>query len=439
MRIQEFPWATLRRMVCFLWLSCPTPLFAQTTELPPSLRQSLGRFSQLSTFSVSYTYHYDQTPAAVARLKQNSRISSQSHGAYLVWQNGKMYSRRVDGGTEWKDNPNTPRTESAFDGTILRFGCPDRIDSTGQRRHPVMAIAAAEDNNPYSEYFGVSSLDHLGARLPHGSRELLTIQSLSSELLYLVETGGQVTSIGSESISGHQYTRIAVLIDNPQWVPVQAEDLKELEKNLRGSHSNSEETIQEKLEIVRRLKRLTPKKIENVFFLDPDHSFAVRRWQERTESGLLQHQLDGSNVQQLPGHDLWLPRDIRVDSYVTGTLPGETFDIPIQTLIVNVSEYNTKAVPDSQFALEYSTPGTLITDHTLPEAKLGQGGVTYRVPVNPDDLGQVITEARESTRLAAERRSWETMKTILIGVNVLIVILVIVYLVRRYRRKGSQA
>lgn len=438
MRIQGSPWATLRRMICFLWLACPTSLFAQGTELSPSLRQSLGRFSQLSTFSVSYSYHHEQTPAAVARLKQNGPISSKLHGAYLVWQGGKMYSRRIDGGTEWKDDAKTSRNESAFDGTILRSGRPDRINSTGKRRHPMMSINVAEDKNPYSEYFGLSPLDHLGARLPHGARELLTIQSLSSELLYLVENGGQVTSIGTESISGHQYTRVAVLIDNPQWAVVQAEDLKELEKNLRSSHSNTEESIQEKIEVVKRMKRLTPKKIEYVFFLDPDHSFAVRRWQERTESGVLQHQLDGSNFQQLPGHALWLARESRVDSYVTNALPGETFDIPIKTLIVNVSEYNTKTVPDSQFTLEYSTPGTLIVDRTLPEAKLGQGGVTYRVPVNPDDLGQVITEARESTRLAAERRSWETTKSILIGVNALILIVVIVYLVRRYRRKGSQ-
>ncbi len=407
----------------------------QSAELPPRVREHLLRYEQVTTFSISYSHHYAQSAETRAQLNLPADTTAPTVStSYLVWQNGKIYSRRIDGGTEWKDNPKSKRSEFAFNGRVLFGGCPDQVSTQGRRNNPSLVIDLAADKNVYAEYFGVAAIDHIGVRLPHGTRELLNTKSLTSEILYFLNHGGRVTAVGTELLNGSEYLKIVLLIENPNWIIVQEENIDELEKLIRKTRTNSEENVQARLNIFKNAKRETPKELEYVYYLDPKN-YSIRRWQERAVNGRLRVQLDGSDFKQLPGHMIWLPHSYRVDQYEKTNRPGEFLDIPFLTQFVQVTSVDSKRVSDEQFELAYNIPGTYVSDNTLPEAKLREGGVTYRIPANPEDLDRVISDARESARLAGEGRSSRILlKSLLIGVNVLAVLGLIGYFVRRRYR-----
>src|SRR5205814_905646 len=110
------------------------------------------------------------------------------------------------------------------------------------------------------------------------------------------------------------------------------------------------------------------------------------------------------------------PQKCLIRSYVAdGKYPGEVFNTPLITDVLKVSEYATKPVPEELFTLKYTTPGTNVTDKSLPEASGQPGGVTYKIPANPQDLDRVIEEARAMAQASAGRERWRNViKTVLI-------------------------
>src|SRR5216117_3471530 len=101
-------------VLCILGISGSTRLSAQEITLPEPVSNALARFADLKTFSVSWNQH--RQAGELTRKKLNLKpVDPQKFGhpqmCYLVWQNGKMYSRRIDGGREWKDAPKQRRLE----------------------------------------------------------------------------------------------------------------------------------------------------------------------------------------------------------------------------------------------------------------------------------------------------------------------------------------
>lgn len=77
-------------------------------------------------------------------------------------------------------------------------------------------------------------------------------------------------------------------------------------------------------------------------------------------------------------------------------------------------------------------------DNTLPEAKLGKGGVGYTVPANPQDLDRVIAEARKAFHAQREgRRRHNNWKIVLLVGNMVVLVGALVILVIRYRRRKA--
>ena len=183
---------------------------------------------------------------------------------------------------------------------------------------------------------------------------------------------------------------------------------------------------------------MTPRKLQYVFYLDPQLGYAVRRWQALTEAGQLRSQAECTDHSKIPGHEIWLPRKWRTDNYISGNYPGEIFKVPFHTDLMEVSEFDTKRVPEEQFTLNYTVPGTNVMDNTLPEAKLGKGGVAYKIPANRHDLDRVIEEARALTRAKAESGEWRnTLKVVVAVANGVGLAGLLIYLVVRYRRKAA--
>lgn len=410
-------------------------LTAQESDLPQPIKRALGRIGTLKTFTVTWT---QQNYWGEAEGWSNPTLH------YLVWQDGKMYDRSQEG-RAWTD---APKSERAFDGHIFFSGWRDQRFSNGKPKNPAIIISLAKNEPPDADYFDVRKFQSAGIHLPCGVSEWFRIKQLQSQLLFALEHGGELRTQGPAHIDGRPMTRITLLTDNPVWNLFQRADLTREEKMLRDySPGITEEQIQQKLALYKRARELAPRKVEYVFYLDPEHGYAVRRWQELTEDGKLQRQADCTDPIKLPHHEIWLPRKWRIDSYIEPvSFPGEVFQTPLRKEVVEVSELDTKPVSNESFTLKYTTPGTEVTDKTLPEAKLapgadiGVGGVAYKVPARPEDLDSAIEEARALTRTRAEvegRR--ESIRWIMLLASTVVLAGVLGYVIIRYRRKVARS
>jgi hypothetical protein len=332
---------------------------AQEVRLPGPLEGSLARFAELKTLSVTWTEQIDRA---------GSSKKWEPASLYLVWQNGKVYSRQSAG---------TLRTESAFNGENIYVGRPKRTPGPGEKRSATPAnaglvISRAKDRDPDKGLVGGGSLDVLGIRIPHTTKELLGTKSLESQVLFFL-THGNVKTLGPADLDGRPMTRISISAENPAWRVANNSDPDVLEKALRKNGRKgreAEERIKKSLAESRRRKELTPRRLEYVFYLDPELGYALRRSQERTEDGKLRIQCDCTDHEKLPGHEIWLPRTCRREIYVKPS--GELVDAPVVTVLIRVSHFGTDPVPEEQFTLNYTSPGTLVSDN--------RKGVTYRVP-----------------------------------------------------------
>jgi hypothetical protein len=413
-------------------------LEAQEAVLPESVRNALARFAEVKTFSVSWSVR--RQVGEMVRTNQkpspwNPQVLAGLEFHLLVWQDGKMYERIIEGGREWKNDPSIRRSESAFDGRILATGNPD--SDRKKNRKPSIVVKRAEDLKPWESVFGVELFEPLGIRLPHEADELRHAKSLSSQVLFLLEHGGRLEAFGPAEIDGRSLTRIAIHAPNPEWPSTQKVDYAKLERTLRVAQL-SEAEIQEKLAITKRRVEFTPQTLEYVYYLDPSFGYCVRRCQVRNTDGQLRLQWDCTGAERLEGHQIWLPRKWVTDFYSWRNYPGEFFDKPFVSEVQEVQEFSTKPVADERFELKYTEPGTVVGDHTLPESKLGAGEVHYQIPANPEDLDRAIEEARALRRAQAEGATWaKKYKAVSIIVTVLVVAGVLAYLVIRHRRKGA--
>jgi hypothetical protein len=411
---------------------------AQDVILPEPARNALTRLTELESLSVKWSWWSQLTEFGRAKLGAGeSGPQALPDVCYLVWQAGKIYKRQSDGGRPWTA-PGARRDEFAFDGRILATGCPDQL-SDGKPTSPVLSISLASDK-PDAEYFGATDFQPMGIHIPQRLGELLRAKQLQSHVLFLLEHNGLLTSAEPAQIDGRSVVRIVMIVDNPRWGVVQKMDLGKIEKTLRDARTYSEPEIQKKIASIKRANELTSRKLKYVVDLDSDLGYAVRRWQQLSEDGRLRTQSDCTEHEKLPGYEIWLPRKCRTDYYIyEGTFPGEVFDTPLEITLMDVSEFGTKPVADEQFTLKYTIPGTQITDYTLPESKLGSGGVSYRIPANPEDLDSAVEEARELTQAMAGRDKWSNaLKMALLVGNVVALGGFLVFFVVRYRRKAAK-
>jgi hypothetical protein len=227
-------------------------------------------------------------------------------------------------------------------------------------------------------------------------------------------------------------TRIAIVAPNPDWAEPREEDALKIEKFLRAASILSEDAIKEKVKLARRSAELRPRELQYIYYLDPAHGYAVRRFQVLTKDGRLRMESNLTNYTKLSDYDIWLATTSFTDYYTSeGSHPGEIFESPFVTHVIEFSKYSTTPVPDGQFTLNYTSPGTYVTDKTLPEAKaLPSGAVRYRVPANPEDLNRVIEEARKGDTASSPRL---TLKIVLMIGNTIALGALFAYLVIRRR------
>jgi hypothetical protein len=343
-----------------------------------------------------------------------------------VWQKGYLYGRTIIG---------EDTNEFAFNGRIVaggRFG-------TVRGNDRVLRKDLASDLDASANYFAVEELQHLGIQLPHGMARVVDRKPLQSFVLSLLEQGARIKSVDSVQLDGRSMQRISMLVENPRWRRLQDLDLAKLDAELHMS-AESEQWIQNHLAAVKRAKETMAPELMYVFHLDPEAGYALRRWQDQTVGGRLRMQADCTEHEQLPGHQIWLPRKCQIDYFTFDEdYTDEIFDKPFLTNVLQVSGFDTKGVSDELFTLDYNVPGASITDATLAESKLGKGPVHYTVPVDLKDLDRTVEQARTFQKLQSEEWETSSMKVPLLVFNVLVVVVLLFYCIKRLRSEGAQS
>lgn len=392
----------------------------ENVALPEPIRTSLSRYADLTTLSMKWTQQYHPSNLARGRLAESKiQYLSLPRDQYMVWQNGYLYNRTIVG-----EHTN----EFAFDGRIVAGGSFGTVRGNDRTLRKDLAT----DLDPNANYFAVEDLQYLGIRLPDGVAQVVERKPLQSFVLYLLEHGARIKSVDSVELDNRSMQRISLLVENPRWRMLQNLDLAKLEAELHMS-AETEKWIQEHLAAVKRARETMSPELQYVFCLDPEIGYAVRRWQDLTVEGRLRMQVDCTGHERLPGHQIWLPRKCQIDCFTFDEdYPGEIFDEPFLTNVLEVSEFDTKPVPDGLFTLDYHLPGAHITDATLPESKLGKGPVAYTVPVDLKDVDRTIELARKFQKVQYDEEGGSrTTRIALLVANCLILVVLIVYFIKR--------
>lgn len=166
-----------------------------------------------------------------------------------------------------------------------------------------------------------------------------------------------------------------------------------------------------------------------VLALDPRRNHMLRRRHAFAAAGGLKAQIDCLDPEPLPDTDVWLPRRIESAMYY----PQHSAAEPLIQEIVSVEELHNQPLPDEDFVLKYTSPGTHVFDGTLPGAERApRGRIGYVTPADAQQLDEVIREAVGGPQ---PKSGFRMLRWVIVGNVVLALAAFAAMLHRRRRRK----
>jgi hypothetical protein len=425
-------------------LSGVTSLFAQEHALPERMRTAQGHYTNVDPLAITLAQTAEGTEMArqnIAKKVVDAMVAVHSGFQQVAFREGRIYTRR-----QYKGHSSEERIfEVAFDRSVLYMGQPGTTAKKWKER-PFLQKLLPKNDDPEGSYFSLPYFRAAGIRMPTRLKELVVDWRPQSELLALLREGGRVEAVGAAILDGRSLIRVRVLATD--WklkgIPV---DLSALETQLRFQPHITEEEVQRRLSLARKLQDRRAPLRGHDFYLDPEHAYAVRRLEIRDEAGKLVTRANCTEHEKLNGRGVWLPRRCRVEEFTYGELLDEqtliprAFASPLFVYEFKVSSFRLEPWPNDKFQLNYTAPGTEVNDGTFPEVTT-KIGVIYEIPADPERLDRVVDEARAKFQLALKPGKWSPRNLVLVVNFVLVVGVAIFYAVRRFvvkARKGRSA
>ena len=396
------------------WLLAVPRLLAQQPMLSPEVEEALkNNARQLSPITISWSQVYQSSVpvgealAALRLPESNANVLFNEVIVRVSLQSGKIYSSRGPGSNR-SFTGGEETFEAAFDGRIVYTGNPDRGKAIKFPQPALIKHFAADlaVSRPSDEFFDLDFFNAAGIAVPASAKNLHDAAAPKSILFSRMETGGRIASIGNSQLDGSEVLRVEVVADNPERRRAEGIDIAAMEKELRQTRT-TEADIQREVNGIKKMRSLPPQKLF-IFHLDPQMQYALRVQEERYSDGTLLYRQLNSDFVQLAGRKLWLPRKSIRECYAFRSVPGTQFKTPIISQVFKVSEISLDPVPDDQFAIVYTQPGTLITDNTVP------GGLSYQIAAGPASLDAALASAN-----ADSRRGWSWTSVVIINVLIL--------------------
>lgn len=377
---QSFVWSNgkWRLGFCMLFLFaivCSTSFTAIAAELPSELENALQRNSAaISPITVKWTQQISSSIPIREWLKKVN-CPPLSVDAFLpaeieyCWQDRMAYQYTVKKKTSLIDvmdisDPNNPRLKrnANLEDLPLVLDESERASNlqayfSGRGRtagvfsasNPSLMIDQIQSPRLFSPSDRVFEPDYFyraGFVMPHRFDELGS--DAESRILGLIDQGADVESIERTTLDGGEYVVV---------------ELSTTQQRMR-------------------------------FYLDVSVNYALRRSEELSQSGQMQMMVEMSDFVLLSPSELWLPRQCEVIHYTWHTAPELITEQPLARELYVVQSIDKRPIPVEKFSLQYTMPGTLVSDSTLPEPEGNPGGVvSYEVPADLRLLDATIRSA----------------------------------------------
>lgn len=421
-------------------------------QLPAEIQQALAdNAKQLSPITVVGTYQLINLAARAGTAKQPNEppnpvanMPETKNPFRLVWQDQKAFlSRRFNTLIGPDRQAQGATSEIAFDGHVVAFGnIPDKVNepaadppagkaqTKGQPKRVGMMMANLNKRSVSSVAKSNMRFDAIGdmcfapgtglvivwdakGGASDGQNFERELRAESAILNFLHKPGGKLISVDNVPFEGKPSVRVVLDGENP--IRRYAEEfdleqfrrsLKDFQENRMGLQAEQRKQLISNYEMqIKRIEgqRQLPATCRYTYYLDPDLHYAVRRFEQRYDPDTLLARVDSSDFQKISGRQVWLPRHIETDlsrmDAAPGTLPKES----LQTrLLQEISSFDGNRVPDETFTLNYTMPGTFVSDGTDPAvANAKNGFVNYTIPQRLEDLPAVIERARKQAETGA--------------------------------------
>lgn len=141
------------------------------------------------------------------------------------------------------------------------------------------------------------------------------------------------------------------------------------------------------------------------FWLDPSRGHAVSRHEVSDASGTLVTVIENSDFVKLTNPELWLPRHCHAEWHMWPWVQDKPSRETGMVVDIQATRLERARVGLDRFTLNYSQPGSYISDAGLPGAEKGtHGRVDYLVPPDPHNLEEAIRAGQERAGYVPPRR-----------------------------------
>jgi hypothetical protein len=223
--------------------------------------------------------------------------------------------------------------------------------------------------------------------------------ALRSNILYLIEKGGNVVSCEETQLQQADVLRIEIVARNPIWDNLLIEDEHQLKSDTdRLDKKNiSKAEFDHHVKAREKRREVMPQVLRWVYYLSPENGYAVCKHERITIDGRTVVSFSGDSFQRIPGTDSILAGRVRQISFEkNGSTDYELLNTPAFTEELAVEGMSTEAIPTESFVLNRKdvVPGATVIDAVTPKLQRSDGSViTYQMPASASDLDNAITAA----------------------------------------------
>jgi hypothetical protein len=398
----------LPSLLAALLLLCKAPMAPATVaDLPDKVAEALAaNAASADPITIRWTRKREsrlRVDALLQQLKLPARMQNllEPQECEVSFSGGRLYAWRYGKGVQRTEQGDfvslvLEEIEVASDLSNLYVGSGREVAKDPRSQH--LAVSSMEDTKrktPDGLIFDVEFLFEAGLRFPRTAKEQGSLPR--STVLSLMDKGARLSSTRHEQWHGAACIRV-------------------------------------ELEAVDRVY---------VFYLDPALGYAVRGREELTREGKVILRSLASRFARVGSSRLWLPQRIEVSFHSWPTMGGECRPDPLFMQSFDVVAINNAPPPVELFTLTnvYNKPGITIGDARLLDAAtskaLGIEFLEYRVPANPEDLENVVRQAREQALRKHGSKAFRWFWIWFLVVNLAIAAIFITWL-RRLSRRARQ-
>lgn len=282
-------------------------------------------------------------------------IANAQYDCRITWQEGKFIESRVDRLWPTKKQRSTDSATTAFNGEEL-YGChlsiPENGDPTEEQASAYLLANLPESMEQASWGYG-AILNSLGFRMPYRVPEMRAKTPVRSFVHMMLDDGARLISVEQVLLDGESLVRLRMLQEDPEHLAALKIDLEAYAEKLRSRSTEPEEVQRERVEYKRKKQQQT-EWLTQIVWLDPKMNYATRKYECRLGNQLRWRTLY-DEFAKVADRELFLPRKVVFEVFVSSTGPQMVFNEPISRITSEVTEIGTEKLDTTAFVPKITT------------------------------------------------------------------------------------